>query len=349
MKAKIMKSLLAMVCLLGSMGASARSYFVVDGIRYSVVDESSDVDCEVAYYEDAPYSGDIVIPEKVTFDDRTYTVTRIGGNAFSGCSGLTSVSIPSTVTEILYGAFRKCTALTSIVIPNGVTYIANDTFHDCSALTSVTIPNSVEQIRGSAFEGCSALTSIDIPESVEGFAQSAFAGCSSLTNIIIPESETFLSPLTFYECSSLISIIVPNSVETVSWRAFKGCSGLKSITLGSSLHYVDTEAFYGCTSLEEIYSLNPKPAELYDVRFTSTQYETVKVYVPKGSLETYKNTSVWSRFLNISEIGEGPTGVEAVKADVEKADGTYYDIQGRKLDVPKKGLNIVNGKKVLMR
>lgn len=109
--------------------------------------------------------------------------TLIPINAFFGCTGLTSISIPNSVTTIGDSAFFGCTGLTSISIPNSVTSIGGQAFQSCSGLTSVTIPNSVTTIGGSAFWFCSGLTSVTIGNSVEEIGESAFQNCYGLTNI----------------------------------------------------------------------------------------------------------------------------------------------------------------------
>jgi len=123
------------------------------------------------------YSGNVVIPEKVTYNGKTYSVTSIGQNAFHDCSGLTSVTIPNSVTKIGDLAFQNCTGLTSITIPNRVTTIGVEAFSGCTSLTSVTIPNSVTNIEVGAFSGCTGLTSVTIPNSVTTIQQHAFKGC----------------------------------------------------------------------------------------------------------------------------------------------------------------------------
>ena len=109
------------------------------------------------------YSGNVNIPESVTYNGQTYKVTSIGSFAFEFCSGLTSITIPNSVTSIGSNAFSGCRGLTSITIPNSVTSIDYNAFSQCSSLTSITIPNSVVSISSYAFSGCSSLTSITIP------------------------------------------------------------------------------------------------------------------------------------------------------------------------------------------
>ena len=101
--------------------------FEVDGIYYNVLSEA-DRTCEVVFDS---HSGNITIPEKVTYKTTTYSVTTIGGAAFANCSSLTSVTIPNSVTTIGGEAFSNCSSLTSINIPNSVTTIGDAAFSYC--------------------------------------------------------------------------------------------------------------------------------------------------------------------------------------------------------------------------
>ena len=165
------------------------------------------------------------------------SVTSIGGKAFCVCSGLTSITIPDSVTSIGYGAFDGCSGLTSITIPNSVTSIGRETFQDCSGLTSITIPNSVTSIGDRAFCGCSGLTSITIPNSVTSIGYLAFGGCHSLTSITIPDSVTSIGGCAFSCCSSLTSITISNSVTSIGSCAFGECRSLTSINVASDNNY----------------------------------------------------------------------------------------------------------------
>ena len=92
------------------------------------------------------YSGDVVIPESVTHDGNTYSITAIGSGAFANCWSLTSVSIGNSVTTIGDAAFNNCSDLTSVNIPNSVTTIKEYAFSNCLSLTELTIPSSVISI-----------------------------------------------------------------------------------------------------------------------------------------------------------------------------------------------------------
>ena len=240
MKRQNIKLLLALlVSILGS-EASAHDIAVANGdgktIYYKFVNiinniTTLEVSCRGNSYDSYSneYSGNVVIPRSVTYNGKTYSVTGIGYTAFEGCSGLTSITIPSSVTSIEGSAFSGCSGLTSITIPSSVTSIENYAFYGCSGLTSIDIPNSVTSIGYRAFENCRGLTSIDIPNSVTSIESYAFKGCSGLTSVTIGNSVTSIESYAFAWCSGLTSVTIGNSVTSIGEYAFEGCSGLTSI------------------------------------------------------------------------------------------------------------------------
>ena len=131
------------------------------------------------------YTGEVVIPESVNYNDVAYSVTSVGSQAFMGCNNLTSVIIPNSVTNIGDNAFCSCSGLPSVAIPNSVTSIGGQAFLGCSGLTSITIPNRVTQIKDETFRSCSGLTSLTIPNSVEFIFSGAFRDCTGLTSVTI--------------------------------------------------------------------------------------------------------------------------------------------------------------------
>ena len=120
------------------MAANAHD-FEVDGIYYNIL-TTAKVEITFkgsSYYEyDNEYTGKAEIPESVTYNGNTYSVTSIGDRAFSSCEGLTSITIPNSVTSIGYQAFMGCKGLTSITIPNSVTSIGEGAFSGCFTLSA---------------------------------------------------------------------------------------------------------------------------------------------------------------------------------------------------------------------
>ena len=176
----------------------------------------------------------------------------IGNYAFSDCSGLTSLILPSNVTSIGYSAFYGCICLTSLTLPSSVTSIGSSAFEGCRSLTSLILPSSVTSIGSSAFSGCSGLTSLTLPSSVTSIGWATFSGCSGLTSLTLPSSVTSIDGRAFYGCSSLFGLTLPSSVTSIGSSAFEACYGLFSLTLPSSVTEIGESAFRGCCSLASL-------------------------------------------------------------------------------------------------
>ena len=174
------------------------------------------------------YTGDIASWCRITglynIMLRRYQTLYIGGKKVEGI-----LVIPDSVRSIGGSAFEGCAGLTSVTIGNSVTSIGSRAFISCSGLTSVTIPNSVTSIGNNAFSGCTGLTSVTIPDSVTSIDSSAFCDCTGLTSVTIPDSVTSIGDFAFYRCTGLISVTIPNSVVEIDYYAFSGCSSLKTI------------------------------------------------------------------------------------------------------------------------
>ena len=152
------------------------------------------------------------LPYVARLDNEQYTSNdELGDYAFYGCSGLTSLTLPSSVTSIGSYAFYGCSGLTSLTIPSSVTSIGYKAFAYCSGLTSLTIPSSVTSIGESAFKGCSGLSSLTIPSGVTSIGSYAFYGCSGLTSIYVYLEKTpKLGKDIFKECDAKIcTVYVP--------------------------------------------------------------------------------------------------------------------------------------------
>ncbi len=254
MKTKYRHLLLFLLILMSCIGARAHD-FVVDGIYYNITSSSVPYTVAVTYAGTRPeyptYSGAVTIPESVTYNGVTYSVTSIGEEAFNYCKGLTSVIIPNSVTRIGSDAFRLCSGLTSVTIPNSVTSIGDWAFLDCSGLTSVTIGNSVTSIGSMAFYECSGLTSVTWnAKNCSAFSGTPFYNISTqITEFIIGDDVTSIPASMCSGMSNLPSVTIPNSVTSIGSYAFSYCSGLTSLTIPNSVTSIGSHVFDGCSGL----------------------------------------------------------------------------------------------------
>ena len=239
---------------------------VIDGIYYDFSENEAMVTHGILAF--GTYSGAVTIPASVTNEDKTYSVTGIGYQAFYKCSDLTSVTIPESVKNIGDWAFYECSALTSVTIPSGVTAIGERAFHACSSLTSVAIGNKVTSIGENAFRDCNNIQKVILAD-VAGWCGISFENDRSnplyyahhifsdeeteITDLVIPDGVKLIRSNTFSGCSSLTSITIGENVTTIGVSAFAGCTGLVSVSIPNSVTSIGASAFDGCYGLKAVH------------------------------------------------------------------------------------------------
>ena len=229
-----MKKLLSALLILFSFIAMADSV-VRDGIvwTYTVVSGKARID-DVG----TAISGDLTIPTILG----GYNVNVIGSNAFSSCTGLTSVTIPEGVTSIGNYAFQGCSSLTSVTIPSSVTSIGMSAFSGCKAIRELTIlPIEYEySVDSTSFESLqlNRLTAAYVPSSIK----------ITTGALIIPEGTTKIPDYAFKTVDGFTSVIIPEGVTSIGYEAFAYCYSLKSVTFPSN-----SITIYGCTTRTNSY------------------------------------------------------------------------------------------------
>lgn len=322
----------------------------MNGIKYKAI---SYTEVEVVHKDD--YSGDIVIPETVSINDKEYKVTSIGKDAF------------------------YYTQISAITIPEGITKIEDRAFMGCSMLKTIELANSIIEIGENAFCSCSELESVKLPHNLRKIGPGSFYYCGKLKKIVIPEMIERICAFTFRSCHDLETVIIPNKVTSIGDAAFADCWNLKTVVLGEKINTIGKAAFENCWYIEKIYTLDRTPPILNvddndyhtkmldDIKTTFQNgwylfgelytYKTATLWVPESSLDEYKNHIDWGQFVNIqafdpNTFNPSTLGIKTITNYEEEMN--RYSIDGRKLSMPTKGVNIIrmkNGtvKKVLMK
>ena len=169
----------------------------------------------------------------------------------------------------------------------------------------------------------------------------AFSHCSSLASIDIPNSVTTIGYEAFSSCESLASIDIPNSVTTIGEFAFAYCFSLASVNIGESVTTIGYGAFDDCDSITSVTCFAKEcPVCNIDSRYNMfSVFDTATLYVPKQSIDAYRTTDPWSNFVNVVALED--TGIEGKPTDNAPRVDAVYDIDGRRTDSMKRGLNIV--------
>ena len=258
------------------------------------------------------------------------TVTAIGSEALSQCTGLTSVIIPDSVTSIGYKAFYGCTGLTGVTIGNNVTEIDGCAFFGCHNLISITVPDSVAEIGGGAFHDCKSLTSVTIGKGVTKIASSAFDGCNkiktlnincktvpylgmtSLKELTLGDNVNAIGERAFYSCTDLTNITIPGSVTKIGNEAFQGCTGLTDVIIPDSVVEIGKSAFKDCSNIISLAIGKGLTTIIYDEDYYSNKspfdgcnkIEKLNINcktVPKLNIKSLKEVIIGEQVTEISD------------------------------------------------
>lgn len=281
------------------------------------------------------------------------SVTTIGNYAFEWCINLTSVTIPNTVTSIGTCAFLDCTGLTTMSIPSSVTYIGDDAFGYCSGLTTVTL-NSNPYIGDNAFYdiASAALVTMNLTANAAGGAywmtfynDNYSFEADPNTQVFQAELDNATGALTLREIDDKIV----NANEAVILKS----SGNPVMTLTTT----NSSDLYEYNNLKGVY--DPEGEETDGTFYVLNNgskgvgfYKLAdgkKLGYGKAYLSYDSSSAPELDYLEFNYGNGNTTGVNEVRGQKEESRSQYYDLQGRRVSQPTKGLYIVNGKKVVIK
>ena len=241
------------------------------------------------------------------------SVTAIGSNAFSGCTGVTSVGwYPAAFSDFTETTrpFNGLTGITSITFGTNVTKIPAYLCYNMSKITSLTIPSSVTTIGGNAFSGCSGLTSLTIPAAVTTIGSNVFGGCTGLKTVnwnAASCGDFTETTRPFKGLVGITSINFGSNVTKIPAWLCNGLNGLTAISIPGSVKSIGGNAFRSCTALSSITSAiaNPTTVTYGNGIFDGVNKQTCELHIPGGTLALYKATDPWSAFFNIIDPNAG--------------------------------------------
>ena len=309
------------------------------------------------------------------------SVEYIGFAAFNNCTSLKALNIPASVKTIDADAFAYCPRLKTITvdpantvydsrnncnaiihtatnelilgcvntkIPSTVTRIGIDAFNTVD-MSNINIPNSVTSIGSRAFEGCENLSSIKIPESVTVIGQNAFSWDTVLSSVELPSTLQKIDDYAFSECGMLWGIVLPDNLKTIGAGAFKSCLNIREITIPASVTKIGHDAFQDCMSLEKVTFMSTTPPDISSAIFN----KNVEIHVPEGYKAAYENIAGFKNCTIIDDVkvpGNSETaGISSLNAELSPLNSKIFTLNGKRISAPRKGINIINGKKIILK
>ena len=275
-------------------------------------------------------------------------IETIGTYTFSGCSSLTDLQIGSNVSTIDTYAFNGCSALAEIEIPQSVTSIGNNVFKGCNSLKQVIMADEASELQlgsnGSSplFADC-PLDSVYIGRNISystssSYGYSPFYRNTSLRTVTITDAETEIPANEFYGCTNLKNVTIGNSVTSIGNYAFSGCSSLAQFEFGAAVENIGAEAFSDCTAMTKIISHATTPPVCGAQALDDINKWACTLSVPEGYLSAYQQADQWKDFFFIND---DVSGIDALPANGLPQAKDYYDLNGKRVSQPLRGLNIL--------
>lgn len=263
------------------------------------------------------------------------TITKLNSQSFDG-SGIEEFTIPDHVTTLGTSVFQNCKSLKKIDTGDGITKLMGNTFRYDSALVSVRIGKKVTEIASYAFRNNVGLDTLAIPTNVTKLNANILMGCKIKHLVLADTTAALTTTSTSFKDAQILDLYVGRNATYL--QSFKYDS-LQSLTIGSLVTSIDTASLAAPTKIVEVTSLIQDPTQLVP-KFSADVYKNATLTVPTGTKALYQAAEGWKEFFTIQE--KTPTAVTDVHvADASATPVARFSIDGRQLDEPQPGINII--------
>ena len=283
-------------------GLVANAQFDYEGVTYKV--SGTTVIIQKPSATIGSYSGDLVIPEKVPYNGKEYTVASAVAGAFKGNEAITSVQLPNSITKFIKGQFSKCTNLRKVNIPTGVTSFPGNVFEYCSSLDSIVIPANITTINSSQFNGCTGLKYIEFAEADTEIEVDAASGLQYLYTAGSGDAA-----VKYY--STLEKVVVNRPMKSMQpannpWR---GNTSIKEVVYGGKCTSVFSNMFENCTALATI-TIPETVTSIAANAFANTAITSLDLH---GGIATISSSAFQGcKSLTTVKLNEGTTFIDAL-------------------------------------
>lgn len=310
-------------------------------------------------------------------------VKDIGEQAFEYCFSLENVFLGDNINAVKEWTFNQCKSLSQITLGRRIRIIHEHAFNECRALQRISIPKAITTIKDNVFVGCTKLSEVIIEDrdtklilghngskslfsdcpldsiyiggkleysTHGGYGYSPFYRNTTLRTVVITDKEDEIYDNEFYGCTGLKNVTIGNGVKKIGNWAFSGCSNLDYFAFGKNVESIGEEAFSDCVNVAQIISSATTPPTCGTQALDDINKWSCTLKVPMESLTAYQQADQWKDFFFMEGV---ETSINSIKPNNGKSDA--YNTDGRLIqrnaDMKnlKKGLYIINGKKVLVK
>ena len=295
------------------------------------------------------------------------SVDSIGGYCFVS-SNLESVVFECELDSIPKGSFDCCSELKSVKYPASVHKFCDYCFANCG-FTELPDMTNIDTLGIGVFYANDRLRKVTIPDGIKVIPYDAFNLCMELREVNLPSTLVRIDGLAFWQNTSLKSIIIPDGVRSIGERAFEFCENLKDVNLGNGLQSIGdgafaqiealqkidipqsvteigSDAFGYCPNLKDVIVHWSEPIALTDG--IGCCRKEVTLHVPAGCKQAYQNAPYWQDF-TIVEDAAPATDIKDWDAPFAITSDKVFSVSGQRLEKATKGINIINGKKIVVK